>query len=615
MQWVSVRTKYWLVALMRPVSAGVGGTFHGLVMRGDTAVGKIKRTASATTSIPLTNGQIAFDIYAGPQSWEELHALGNDLENVNPYAGFMHARRAAVRDDRDAGAAVDEEHVPRELRVGARDLRRRDSPRALAANQKAMRTSIAMQRLQPELQEIQKKYKNEPDKQRDALVKLYSSHGMSPLSPMLGCLPMLLPMPVLFALYFVFQNTIEFRGVLVPVAAGHLAARSVLHHAGRDGRVDVRAVVDRHAWHAAESADEDDELHDAGDVHGHVPQLRLGPEPVLRGAEHRRRCRSSGCSRGSAPRRRVEHAVLQRRHRAEAASGRAEGAEGRKRSGHVARGDWRASPRASRTDDESHVHRPRDAAARTGRRDDSHRSELRPEARPNSAARFAARHRAREAPDSSTRFCSRTRTPTICRSIRSSGCRTTFRSSRRRWSRSGCADSATVTPSISRRAKRRDVGEVTIHAASATHRGNRYGYDRWRSAANMYLLDAGEIDLLRRRHGARRRHAPSRRATSLEERSRAGSRAAADRVRAVVEAGVSKGTSHARRCARRCSSDFARACFVPYHWGTFRHVTSTAHDAIDRLRERLESTPSERRGAHHRTRRVARATVDRRASA
>jgi YidC/Oxa1 family membrane protein insertase len=76
-----------------------------------------------------------------------------------------------------------------------------------------MRTSMQMQRLQPELQEIQKKYKTDPDKQRDALVKLYSAHGMSPLSPMLGCLPMLLPMPVLFALYFVFQNTIEFRGV------------------------------------------------------------------------------------------------------------------------------------------------------------------------------------------------------------------------------------------------------------------------------------------------------------------------------------------------------------------------------------------------------------------
>ena len=36
---------------------------------------------------------------------------------------------------------------------------------------------------------------------------------MSPLSPLMGCLPMLLPMPILFALFFVFQNTIEFRGV------------------------------------------------------------------------------------------------------------------------------------------------------------------------------------------------------------------------------------------------------------------------------------------------------------------------------------------------------------------------------------------------------------------
>jgi hypothetical protein len=29
--------------------------------------------------------------------------------------------------------------------------------------------------------------------------------------------------------------------------------------------------------------------------------------------------------------------------------------------------------------------------------------------------------------------------------------------------------------------------------------------------------------------------------------------------------------------------------FVPYHWGTFRHVTATAHDAIVRLRRTLET--------------------------
>ena len=41
-----------------------------------------------------------------------------------------------------------------------------------------------------------------------------------------------------------------------------------------------------------------------------------------------------------------------------------------------------------------------------------------------------------------------------------------------------------------------NVGGVSIHAASATHRGNRYGYDRWRSAANMYLIDDAKRDTL-----------------------------------------------------------------------------------------------------------------------
>ncbi len=56
-------------------------------------------------------------------------------------------------------------------------------------------------------------------------------------------------------------------------------------------------------------------------------------------------------------------------------------------------------------------------------------------------------------------------------------------------------------------------------------------------------------DVLRRRYRARRRHAPSGRARAVGERPRARSRAAADRLRAVVEAGVPEGASHARRRA------------------------------------------------------------------
>jgi YidC/Oxa1 family membrane protein insertase len=80
-------------------------------------------------------------------------------------------------------------------------------------NQRAMRSQMAMQRIQPEMQAIQQRYKNDPQKQQQAMMQMYKEHGMSPFSSLSGCLPMLIPLPVFFALFFVFQNTIEFRGV------------------------------------------------------------------------------------------------------------------------------------------------------------------------------------------------------------------------------------------------------------------------------------------------------------------------------------------------------------------------------------------------------------------
>lgn len=132
------------------------------------------------------------------------------------------------------------------------------------------------------------------------------------------------------------------------------------------------------------------------------------------------------------------------------------------------------------------------------------------------------------------------------------------------------------------------VGRVDVHAASATHHGNRYGFDRWRGAANMYLLDAGESMFF------------------------AGDTALVDDTHHLVERvlwdsgreldlamlpigyapwwkpGFKKG--HLTHDAALTLFERLRAqVLVPYHWGTFRHITATAHDAIDRLRERLES--------------------------
>jgi YidC/Oxa1 family membrane protein insertase len=76
-------------------------------------------------------------------------------------------------------------------------------------NQRGMRAGIKMQALQPELQEVQEKYKGDPQRLQQEVMNLYKKHEVNPFS---GCWPMLLPWPVLLALFFVFQNTIELRG-------------------------------------------------------------------------------------------------------------------------------------------------------------------------------------------------------------------------------------------------------------------------------------------------------------------------------------------------------------------------------------------------------------------
>ena len=209
MEWVAVRNKYFLLALVAPKPAS---SFLALRMQGGARVGKQAPVAAATAIQPLRDGRFGFDLYAGPQSWTQLRAIGHDLENVNPYGGWIPGvqpfaticMRVLLWMRQTFNVSYG--WVLIIFGVTVRLL-------LWPLNQSAMRSSLKMQRLQPELAEVQKRYKNEPEKQREALVKLYQQHGMSPFSPIMGCLPMLLPMPVLFALFFVFQNTIEFRGV------------------------------------------------------------------------------------------------------------------------------------------------------------------------------------------------------------------------------------------------------------------------------------------------------------------------------------------------------------------------------------------------------------------
>ncbi len=70
-------------------------------------------------------------------------------------------------------------------------------------NAKGMRGMAAMQKLQPELKKLQVKHKNDKAALNEETMALFKEHGASPVG---GCLPLLLQMPVLFVMYNVIQG-------------------------------------------------------------------------------------------------------------------------------------------------------------------------------------------------------------------------------------------------------------------------------------------------------------------------------------------------------------------------------------------------------------------------
>ncbi|MEM6335485.1 MAG: membrane protein insertase YidC, partial [Bacteroidota bacterium] len=70
------------------------------------------------------------------------------------------------------------------------------------------RSMAKMRTLQPKMAEIKEKYKNDPQKQQQATMKMYQESGVNPLG---SCLPQLLQLPILFALFRFFPTSIDIR--------------------------------------------------------------------------------------------------------------------------------------------------------------------------------------------------------------------------------------------------------------------------------------------------------------------------------------------------------------------------------------------------------------------
>jgi YidC/Oxa1 family membrane protein insertase len=98
----------------------------------------------------------------------------------------------------------------------------------------AIRQQKGMQELQPKLEELKKKYKDDKEELGKQMMGLYKTHKVNPLS---SCLPLLIQLPVLIALFNVFNN-----GLHIDAATGYLA-QDVLTHLYEPMKTAYQTVV------------------------------------------------------------------------------------------------------------------------------------------------------------------------------------------------------------------------------------------------------------------------------------------------------------------------------------------------------------------------------------
>lgn len=209
--WVAFRSKFFVMAFLAP-NGGIEGAepnyLGGLLV---SASEHADRTNVVVAQTVGDDGVFGYRLFMGPQEYGRLQSLGEDMEKVNPY-GWKFVRPIVNPFVSIIMKVLSFFHNQLSLGYGWVLMLIGVLMRVVLfpLNHKAMKAQLKNMAVQPLVTEIQKKYKDNPEKLKKEMMKLYKEHGFNPLA---GCLPMLLPWPMLIALFFVFQNTIELRGV------------------------------------------------------------------------------------------------------------------------------------------------------------------------------------------------------------------------------------------------------------------------------------------------------------------------------------------------------------------------------------------------------------------
>jgi len=194
--WVGTRNKYFLTAIIpvdNAIGAHLGGTYESDTPKFDVS---IKQQVNSSNS---------FTLYLGPLEYKSVSSLGVNLEQsmsmgwslIRPISrGVLAALVAMHKFIPNYGVVLIIFSILIKIIV-------------YPLTKKSYQSMKAMSTLQPKIKALKEKYAKDPQKLNKATMRLYKEEGVNPMG---GCLPMLIQMPLLFALFQVFRSTIELRG-------------------------------------------------------------------------------------------------------------------------------------------------------------------------------------------------------------------------------------------------------------------------------------------------------------------------------------------------------------------------------------------------------------------
>jgi len=209
--WVGVRNKYFtaIIAPDKPSNDG-GADFKGehvINQYGD------REYYSASIKIPFNNQNYqkdSFRLYIGPLEYDILKSKGNSYEEIFEFGSFL-------------GLKFITRPISEYLLLPLFKFLHRFIPNygwviivfsfilkfaLYPLTRQSYKSMKRMSQLQPKIAELKEKHKGDQQKIQKETMKLYSTYGVNPAG---GCLPMLLQMPILFALFTFFNVAIEIR--------------------------------------------------------------------------------------------------------------------------------------------------------------------------------------------------------------------------------------------------------------------------------------------------------------------------------------------------------------------------------------------------------------------